>query len=402
MSTKNLDHLQPYYGDFHIHIGRAGNGQSVKISGSKNLTFEAIAKEAAERKGIHMIGIIDCHSPSVQADIEACLRDGVMQELAGGGIAYENTVILLGCELEIAIPELGACHVLVYLRTLADMKSFTLWMSRSMKNVQLSSQRLYVEPRLLQREVAERGGLLIPAHIFTPYKGLYGSMSDRMERVLDPSLIFAVELGLSADTSMAGLLSELDEFTFLTNSDAHSLSKIGREYNVLLLDHPSYDEFVMAIQRKKGRRVVRNYGLDPRLGKYHRTFCRSCGSVLEEHFNHSTPHRCPLCGSLNPVQGVLDRILSIADRRKPVVPVHRPPYLVQVPLEFLPGLGKVTLKRLLAAFGSEMAILHQATEEELTRTAGAAIARHILMARSGTLQLSSGGGGVYGRITKPS
>nr|WP_211184598.1 endonuclease Q family protein [Paenibacillus lemnae] len=389
-----------FYSDLHIHIGRAGDGQPVKISGSRNLTFENIAKEAVFRKGIDMIGIIDCHSPSVQQDILSCLDQGSMQEVSGGGISYQNTVILLGSEIEIKEQGMGAAHVLVYFRTLGDMQDFTSWMSRYMKNVNLSSQRIYVEPKELQREVADRGGVLIPAHIFTPHKGLYGSVTDRMEYVLNRDLIDAVELGLSADSSMAGLLSELDHCTFLTNSDAHSLGKIGREYNQILMKEPSFDEFVMALKREAGRRVTGNFGLNPRLGKYHRTFCSSCGTILDEQTMVSSLDRCPLCGSLKTVQGVLDRIISISDRQDPFIPDHRPPYHYQVPLEFIPGLGKAMMNKLLNAFGTEMAILHRASEQQLIEIAGEKLARSIMLARNGTLKLSSGGGGTYGKVMK--
>lgn len=79
--------------------------------------------------------------------------------------------------------------------------------------------------------------------------------------------IAAVELGLSADSEMAGYISELDSYTFLTNSDAHSLGKIGREYNVIELARPSFSELKLALERKAGRRVSANFGLNPRLGQ---------------------------------------------------------------------------------------------------------------------------------------
>jgi len=404
-SGKKLDFqqdLHSYYCDMHIHIGRTDSGQAVKISASNNLTFENIAAEASERKGIRMIGIIDCHSPSVQDDITRCLDSGVMEEIEGGGIAYRDTVILLGSEIEIREPGLGAAHVLAYFPDLGTMREFTDWMSRYMKNVQLSSQRIYVSPRELQQEIIGRGGLLIPAHVFTPHKGLYGSMADRMSDVFDLEGIAGIELGLSADSSMAGLISELDRYTFLTNSDAHSLGKIGREYNRIDMAGPSFEEFKMALQMKEGRRVSANYGLNPKLGKYHRTYCGGCESILdEEHLAaESGPPRCPYCGSTKLVQGVLDRILDIADREEPRIPPTRPPYHYQVPLEFIPGLGKSAMGKLLAAFGTEMAILHQATETELAEVAGEALAASIVKARNGTLALSSGGGGTYGKVMK--
>ncbi|MCU6339923.1 endonuclease Q family protein, partial [Enterobacter quasiroggenkampii] len=98
-----------------------------------------------------------------------------------------------------------------------------------------------------------------------------------MADVLDLEIIDAVELGLSADTEMAGCISELDRFTLLTNSDAHSLSKIAREFNSLAMASPTFKEWAMALRREAGRGVTANYGLNPRLGKYHRTSCAKFG-----------------------------------------------------------------------------------------------------------------------------
>ena len=388
--------LKEFYADLHIHIGRTTSGQAVKISGSKDLTFANIAKEAAGRKGMDLIGIIDCHSPEVQKDIIDCLESGEMTELPGGGIAYRGTTILLGSEIEIYEEGKGAAHLLAYFPDLAVMSHFTGWMAGHMKNVNLSSQRIYVTARKLQEEIYARGGIMIPAHVFTPHKGIYGNVAPRMSDVLDLDMVSGVELGLSADSEMAGLISELDRFTFVTNSDAHSLGKIGREYNRIRLAEPSFREFAMALDQSEGRRVTANFGLNPRLGKYHRTYCLGCSRILDG--EKAMTGACPHCGSLKKVQGVLDRILDIADRKQPVQPDGRPNYHYQVPLEFIPGLGKATMKKLLERFGTEMAILHRASEEELAGTVGETMARQIVMARNGTLSLSAGGGGTYGKV----
>ncbi|ANE48040.1 hypothetical protein SY83_19030 [Paenibacillus swuensis] len=390
--------LSSYYVDMHIHIGRTEKGSPVKISGSKDLTFYNIAREASERKGIDIVGIIDSHSPSVQEEIMNYLDSGDMEELEGGGIRYRDTTVLLGSEIEVRDPGMGTAHVLVYLPTLAVMQDFTAWMRHHMKNVELSSQRIYVQARVLQEQVLGRGGVVIPAHIFTPHKSVYGSCSTRIEHVLDLDGIAAVELGLSADTEMAGYLSELDAFTFLTDSDAHSLAKIGREYNLMALESPSYAEVVKALRGDAGRGVTANYGLNPRLGKYHRTYCGGCGSILDE--DAASVERCLYCGSKKLVRGVMDRILDIADRAAPVVAAHRPPYRYQVPLEFIPGLGKRKLAALLERFGTEMNILHQATAADLEAAAGGEIARYVMQAREGTLRLGVGGGGTYGKVEK--
>ncbi|GIP20182.1 endonuclease Q family protein [Paenibacillus sp. J22TS3] len=391
--------LQRYYADLHIHIGRTERGEPVKISGSRNLTFAQIASEASDRKGIELIGIIDCHSPGVQYDIHQSLDRGDMVELEEGGITYGRTTILLGSEIEIREPGMGPAHLLVYFPHLKVMEEFTGWLSKRMKNVGLSSQRLHAPARTLQEEVAARGGMLIPAHIFTPHKSIYGSAAPRMEDVLDLSLIRAVELGLSADSEMAGYLSELDAFTILTNSDAHSLGKIGREYNELALLKPNYFEFEKALNRQDGRAVTANYGLNPRLGKYHRTYCSGCQSILDE--QNIAVQKCSYCGSTKLTKGVLDRIRSIADREVPEVPAHRPPYKYQIPLEFIPGLGPAKLTALLEAFGTEMNILHRVSAEELASVVGPELSAAIVDAREGRTQLTAGGGGTYGKVRKP-
>ncbi|MCY9664790.1 endonuclease Q family protein [Paenibacillus alginolyticus] len=388
--------MKSYYVDLHIHIGRTEKGQAVKISAANDLTFFNIAKEATVRKGMEIIGIIDCHSPSVQDDIMTYLDRGEMVELEGGGIRYLDTTIMLGCEIEVRDPGMGPAHLLAYMPNLKVMQGFTQWMKGHMKNVELSSQRIYVPARELQDEVLGRGGILIPAHIFTPHKSVYGSATSKMEYLLDLKGISAVELGLSADSEMAGLISELDAFTFVTNSDAHSLGKIGREYNEMKLAAPTYEELVKALHRQDERGIIANYGLNPRLGKYHRTYCSLCESVLDE--SETTTQRCADCGSNKIVRGVMDRIQHLADRELPYLPPYRPPYHFQVPLEFIPGLGPKKLDQLLRRFGTEMNVLHRTTRDELASEVGEEIAAYIVKAREGSLQLEVGGGGRYGKV----
>ncbi|MDQ0898243.1 MULTISPECIES: endonuclease Q family protein [unclassified Paenibacillus] len=388
--------MNAYYVDLHIHIGRTEKGQAVKISAANDLTFFNIAQEAAVRKGMEIIGIIDCHSPSVQDDIMTYLDRGEMLELEGGGIRYQDTTIMLGSEIEVRDPGMGPAHLLAYMPNLTAMQGFTQWMKGHMKNVELSSQRIYVPARVLQDEVLGRGGILIPAHIFTPHKSVYGSASSKMEYLLDLKGISAVELGLSADSDMAGLISELDPFTFVTNSDAHSLGKIGREYNEMKLAAPTYEELVKALHRQEERGIIANYGLNPRLGKYHRTYCSLCESVLNE--SETSAGRCADCGSNKIIRGVMDRILNLADREMAYLPPYRPPYHFQVPLEFIPGLGPKKLDQLLRRFGTEMNVLHRSTPDELASEIGEEIAAYIVKAREGTLQLEVGGGGRYGKV----
>lgn len=392
--------MREFFADLHVHIGRTERGVPVKITGARSLTFQNIAREASERKGIDIVGIIDCTSPAVQEDIRSCLFRGEMEEAPGGGLRYRNTVLLLGSEIEVQDPGAGPAHLLCYLPGLKEMEDFTEWLKPRMTNVTLSTQKVRATAKELQKEVLACGGILIPAHIFTPHKGMYGSCTDRMAEVLDVDGVAAVELGLSADTAMAGRVSELDAFSFVTNSDAHSLAKIGREYNRLRLAEPSFSEVVKALGGREGRGIAANYGLNPRLGKYHRTYCESCSSILDE--SDIAADRCSFCGSSKIVRGVMDRIEAIADREAPPSELAgiRPPYFHQVPLEFIPGLGPKLLEKLLARFGTEMNILHRASAGELTDAAGARIAEAIVASREGRLLVDAGGGGRYGRVSR--
>ncbi|MCI3920213.1 endonuclease Q family protein [Paenibacillus sp. TRM 82003] len=409
--TEQEDTVSDYYADLHIHIGRTEAGAPVKISASRDLTFYNIAREASERKGIDIVGVIDCQSPAVQAEIAAYLETGEMEELAGGGIRYRNTTVLLGSELEIKEDGRGPAHLLCFLPALSAMKDFTEWLTPRMKNVSLSSQRVYATMRELQEETVGRGGIVIPAHIFTPHKSLYGSCCARMREVLDPDDVAAVELGLSSNTAMADRIPELRRHAFVTNSDAHSLPKIAREYNLLRLREPTYEEVVKALRGAEGRAIEANYGLEPQLGKYHRTYCESCDALVEvedEAFLHKRV--CPACGGKRIVRGVFDRIAALSDPEESEAAegtvggadapkrLIRPPYRNQIPLEFVPGLGPRKREALLAAFGTEMNVLHRAPEAAIAEVAGEAPAAIIAAARRGEVAVSSGGGGKYGKV----
>jgi uncharacterized protein (TIGR00375 family) len=389
--------LREFFLDLHIHIGRTKDGRPVKITAGKDLTFFDIIREAADRKGVQIIGIIDAVSPPVLDEIEELVQRGIMTELPGGGYDYEGkTTILLGAEVETSGPDGGAAHFGVWMKDIKAMREFADWLGERVTNRVLSSQRARCTSFELQKKCAELGGMFIINHAFTPHKSVLGNCVARVREMVDLGHLTALELGLSADSDMADLLSELQTVTFVSNSDAHSLAKIGREYNKVRLAAPTFDEVKKALLRQDGRCVTANYGLDPLLGKYHRTFCAACDEVLEKASIQGLS--CPACGSTRIVRGVFDRIRSIADRTEPVHPPHRPPYFYQIPLEFIPKIGRRTIDRLLDHFGTEMNVLHQATEAELRDVVGAKIAADILAARTGKLKVAAGGGGIYGKI----
>lgn len=385
------------YADLHIHIGRTNSGKAVKVTGARDLTFHNIAKECAIRKGIDIAGIVDCGSPAVMRDVDDLVDAGEMVELPGGGLRYhDRTTVLLGSELETQEEDSCSCHMIAYFATREQMRGFIAGLREHVRNLDLSSQLCRLPARRLLRITKELGGLFIPAHAFTPHKGVYGTCVRRLHDMFGDDLakLDGLELGLSADSYLADRIGELAELTFLSNSDAHSLPKIAREYNVVAVGEADFAEVTMALRREQGRRVSDNYGLDPRLGKYHRTFCLACETITTA----SPPVEvCPNCESREVVKGVLDRITEISDFAESRPPAHRPRYQYQVPLQFLPGIGAVTLGKLLNRFGTEMQVLHEASFAELELVTGTKLARLVMAARDGTLPLLAGGGGRYGK-----
>ena len=395
--------MEEVFADLHVHIGRSENGKPIKITAARSLNFANIAKECADRKGINIVGIIDCASPYVIEDIENFLKTGEAYEIEDGGIIYKDKVcILLGSEVETSEVgrngKCGAAHNVCFFPHLSDIKGFSKEMSKHIHNITLSTQRSDVSGYELIDVVEKYNGILIPAHCFTPFKSYYGNCTDRMKDIFKEKFdkIFAIELGLSADTYLADMITELEDKTFVTNSDAHSLPKIAREYNKMLVNDISFKEVVKALKGEDGRKVLCNYGLDPKLGKYHRTFCDSCNQVIE---TKEPVAVCPFCGSDKVTFGVFDRIELIKDKEKSKSPVNRPPYVYQVPLTFIPGVGNKTIDRLLDSFGTEMTILHKLSKDDIEAMVGEKVANEIIASREGKMKIHAGGGGVYGKVT---
>ena len=390
------------FADLHVHIGRSENNKPIKITAARSLNFANIAEECVSKKGINIVGIIDCASPYVIEDIENFLQSGDAYEIEDGGIIYKDKVcIILGSEIETSEindeGKTGSAHNLCYFPTLNDIKGFSNEMSHHIKNITLSSQRADISAYDLIDIVRNYNGILIPAHAFTPHKSFYGNCTKSLKRIFKEKydLIPAIELGLSSDTYLADQISELETKTFITNSDAHSLPKIAREYNKMLLGGISYKELLMALKGENGRKILANYGLDPKLGKYHRTYCEICGKTID---GEPPVTKCDTCDSKNITMGVFDRIEIIKDKEGSKSPENRPEYVYQIPLTFIPGVGKKTLDNLLNVFETEMNILHKISKDDIEGVVGEKVANAIINAREGKMKIHAGGGGVYGKI----
>ena len=140
--------MKELFADLHVHIGRSENGKPIKITAARSLNFANIAKECADRKGISVVGIIDCASPYVIEDIENFLATGEAYEIEDGGIIYKDKVcIILGSEIETAEvnDEMERQEVLiiyVIFHILKDIKGFSNEMKNHIKNMTLSYTKI--------------------------------------------------------------------------------------------------------------------------------------------------------------------------------------------------------------------------------------------------------------------
>jgi uncharacterized protein (TIGR00375 family) len=345
-----------------------------------------------------MVGGVDAGTLPVAQELEEMLQTGELRELRAGGFLARNGVLLIAaCELE----SIEGVHWVIYLPAWEKIREYQRFIRSRVSNMQLSTQKVRISAKELINMTCILEGILCPAHAFTPHKGIYGFWTDSLKKALgsDYRQIRVIELGLSSDSDMAATIDETRAFTFLTNSDAHSPDNIGREFNRFRLKNKNFLEFKYCLENAQGRRIMANFGLDPRLGKYHRSYCISCSTISTE---PPPVSHCYKCGSDKMVMGVYDRIAAIQDRKEPGHMIGRPPYYYRVPIKQLPGVGPKTYEKMLNYFGSEINIMEEAAQSDLARIAGEQIADMIVKMRTGRLPIIPGGGGHYGKVQKNS
>ncbi len=380
--------------DLHIHIGRA-LGKPVKITAARSLTLASIIYQTAPSKGLDIVGVVDSATLPVKAEIEDMVSIGDLTELDQGGFKARNDILLIsGSEVE----TIEGIHVIVYLPGLKSLESWQRYLRTRVRNLQLSTQRADASVADIIEVCRELQGIFCLAHAFTPHKGAYGAWTDNLARRLGAIAkeIKVLELGLSADKDLADTLRETRQFTYLSNSDAHSSPNIGREFNLLDMERKSFSELYLCLHNLNGRRVAANYGLHPRMGKYHRTYCPLCDWITAD---EPPVTSCRICGNPRITMGVFDRIVSIQDYHQSFSPAGRPPYYYRIPLKELPGIGPVVHNKLLQSFENEIKIMESVPIEDIRRVAGEKAAAVIHAMRSGCLNIGTGGGGKYGKVS---
>ena len=246
----------------------------------------------------------------------------------------------------------------------------------------------------------------IPAHIWTPHFSMFGAFSgfDTMEECFD-DLIHAVETGLSSDPPMNWRVSALDGLTLVSNSDAHSPGKLGREAN-LIEGAREYPSLMRAIRTGEG--FAGTIEFFPEEGKYHLDGHRNCGVCLTPAETAARGGLCPVCGKKLTI-GVEHRVEELADRPAGFRPADAKPFesLAPLPEAIAASTGvspaaKKTVQlyeKMLAELGDEFTILRQTPIADIGAVAGPCVAEGIRRLRAGEVQRRAGFDGEYGTIS---
>jgi len=251
---------------------------------------------------------------------------------------------------------------------------------------------------------------IVPAHIWTPWFSIFGSKSgfDSLEECFEDytKYIYAGETGLSSNPAMNWRVSNLDKIALISNSDAHSPAKIGREANVFDTEI-NYFKIIEAIKAKDLNKFLYTIEFFPEEGKYHYDGHRVCDVSLSPQESRKYNGLCPVCGKPLTL-GVLNRVEELADRLIGIKPEKAIPFKSLIPLgEIIAdvlGLGTGTkavareYNNLIENFKSEFEILLNVSYQDLKSATSAEISQGIIRVREGKVDLIPGYDGVYGKI----
>ena len=414
------------FADFHIH-------SCFSYATSKNMTIPMISK-LSDTIGLNLIGTGDI----LHSKWREHLREYLKVHEEGIYECKEKQKVMFIPTGEIEDEE--SIHHLFFLPDIETADELSLMFEKRYKidmNKYGGRPILQVNAEELVEIIHDCGGIIGPAHAFTPFKAIFRSnkYSSLKECYGDQaSKIDFVELGLSANSQMADQISELWNYTYITNSDSHSPNpgKMGRECNIIEIDTLNYTNVTNILRRKDLKKIVANVGLEPRLGKYHSSFCFKCRrrirydeepkmgfnqnfiffdlQVQEELIDDiiSKKKRCPVCNGLLKL-GVKDRINSIATTKKENR--NRPNYHNIVPIpEILAEIFKIkstsakkvktAYKEITSELGSEYEILLEKPISEIKRF-NLALGAVIEKMRENKLEIIEGGGGIYGKLKLP-
>lgn len=255
-----------------------------------------------------------------------------------------------------------------------------------------------------------KNAFVFPAHAWTPYFGALGSISgfNSMKEAYEDQEkhIHALETGLSSDPPLNWMVSELDKYALLSNSDMHSLPKLGREANVFDLEENefNYTKVLDVIKQKDHKHFKSTIEFYPEEGKYHFDGHRQCKFSIDP--TKSDMMVCKVCGKKLTI-GVVHRVKDLADRPMGFKPDNAIPYVNLVPLiEVIAYVMKKSVfsplvesqYRKLLEVGKEFNILTNIDLETIKESSSEDIAKAIENVRENKITIIPGYDGVFGEI----
>lgn len=388
--------------DFHIH-------SKYSMSTSKDMDIPHIS-EWAKWKGIDLIGTGDFTHPLWLAELKRQLKDD-----GTGLFSYNGSKYILTSEVCNIFKEgdrTRKIHSMIIAPSFGVAERINAALGK-LANLLSDGRPVITIPVKKLAEVvfsASTDCMLIPCHIWTPWFSLFGASSgfDTMRECFGEYTrnVHAVETGLSSDPGMNWRISALDKVALISNSDAHSPSKIGREANIFDTEM-SYKAVTGAIKDKDPKRFLLTVEFFPEEGKYHHDGHRSCKMRLTPAETKKKRKKCPSCGK-QVTTGVLSRIEELADRAEGFIPENAIPYKKLVPLIEIIGeamdrsVDSAAVKKeyikLISVFGNEMKILLDTPADEISRCVQERIAEGIERVRAGNITILPGYDGQYGTI----
>lgn len=365
-------------------------------------------------KGLDLLGTGDFTHPQYLKE----LKDYLEYDPASGFYVVKDedqngSKFVLSAEISLIFSQGGKSnrrvHLILIAPTFEVVDEINLYLSKlgnlsadGRPTFGISAEKLTLDLLKISPEI-----LIIPAHAWTPWYSVFGAFSgfDSLEEAFGEATpyIYAIETGLSSDPEMNWRISALDKITLVSNSDAHSPSKIGREATAFFYPM-TYENFYNSIKENKIAYTIEFY---PEEGKYHLDGHRSCKVVLTPKETMELGYKCPVCGQPITI-GVLHRIEKLADRPENYIPEGKPYSVHLVPLlEILAEVFNVnpnskTLDKLYHQYvekvGTEFDILLKKELSELSEILPEKLFEAIKRVREGKVYAKGGYDGVYGTI----
>jgi len=396
-----------FIADFHIH-------SKYSRATSKDMEVESLA-QWAKKKGITLLGTGDFTHPTYYAELRSKLEpigNGLFRLRKNDlGVYY-----ILTTEVSNIYNQAGKVrriHNIIFAPSLEVVENINSKLGNFGKLSSDGRPIFGFSAKDLVKMILDISPdcLVVPAHAWTPWFSIFGANSgyDSIEECFGEmsKYIYVIETGLSSDPEMNWRLSLLDGITLISNSDAHSPNRIGREANVFncSLD---YREIVEALKNKDRKKFLFTIEFFPEEGKYHFDGHRNCGVIFSPSQTRMHNYICPNCNKKLTI-GVMHRVEELSDRPEGYVPKNAIPSIHLIPLEeiiaeamgYKVGTKAVEMEydKLIEKGGSEFQILLDLSPDELKSFVPPRILEGIIRMRQGKVSIIPGHDGVYGKIS---